>query len=354
MNTFGTIASKENQNYHEQIVFCYDRKTGLKAIIAIHSTALGPALGGVRMVSYKDEKEAFEDALRLSKFMTYKAAFAGLNLGGGKAVIIGDPTKSKSKNLLKRFGSYVNSLQGKYVTAQDAGITNQDIEYLLEETNYVSGRPKAIGGTGDPSIYTAYGVLSGMKAVAKFKFNKNSLKSMKVAIQGLGNVGYHLTGFLIKEGAQLTVSDVSSLKVKKVCDQFPVKYVEPEKILTSKCDILAPCALGGAIHDENIHQLKCKVIVGGANNQLKREELAETLKDLGILYIPDFVVNAGGLISVSMDLEKKNFSKEAIFSRVSKIYSSLTKILKTSEEKNVTAYQCAKQAAEKRIQSICH
>ncbi|MCS6837581.1 MAG: leucine dehydrogenase, partial [Bdellovibrionaceae bacterium] len=300
----GTFEIIEKYGEHEEVVFCYDKTVGLKAIIAIHNTTLGPALGGTRMWDYKSEEEALIDVLRLSKGMTYKAAASGLNLGGGKAVIIGNPKTQKSEALFRAFGQFVNSLNGRYITAEDVGTCVTDMEHIFMETPWVTGIPKEFGGSGDPSPYTAHGVLMGIKAAVAFHLKTDSLRGIRVAVQGLGHVGYHLVGYLIQEGAQILASDIDPEKVEKVKKEYPqVTIVSPQEILFSACEVLAPCALGGIVNDETIPKLKCKIIAGGANNQLLERRHGDHLKELGILYAPDYVINAGGLINVVVELE---------------------------------------------------
>jgi len=299
---------------HEEIIFCHNKEVGLKAIIAIHNTTLGPALGGTRMWHYQNEEDALVDVLRLSKGMTYKAAVAGLNLGGGKAVIIGDPKKHKSEALFRAFGSYVNSLQGKYITAEDVGTTVNDMEYVFMETPFVTGIPKALGGSGDPSPYTAHGTLQGIKAAVKDKLGADDLRGIRVAVQGLGSVGSHLVEYLHKEGAVVTVADIDKDKLKKVCDKYGMQALDPEGIITSDCDVFAPCAMGAVINDKTIESLKCKVIAGGANNQLAEHRHGDALFELGILYAPDYVINSGGLMNVFVELE--GYSSDRAFEKI--------------------------------------
>src|SRR4051812_32475888 len=247
---------------HEEVVFCYDSNVGLRAIIAIHNTSLGPALGGTRMWNYKTEEDALTDVLRLSKGMTYKAAAAGLNLGGGKAVIIGDPKTQKSEGLFRAFGQYVNSLNGKYITAEDVGTNVQDMEHIFMETQWVTGIPKDFGGSGDPSPYTAHGVLMGIKAAAHEKLGTDSLRGMRVAVQGLGNVGSNLVKYLYEEGAKVIVADIDQDRVKYHHEAFKCEVVNPDQILSVDCEIQAPCALGAVVNDQTITKFKCKVISG--------------------------------------------------------------------------------------------
>lgn len=335
---------------HEQVIFCHDKDVGLKAIIAIHNTALGPALGGTRMWNYESEEDALIDVLRLSKGMSYKAAAAGLNLGGGKAVIIGDPKTQKSEALFRSFGTYVNSLHGKYITAEDVGTTVRDMEYVFMETPYVTGIPKAFGGSGDPSPYTAHGVLMGIKASVKEKLNSDSLEGVRIAVQGLGNVGSHLVEFLVKEGAIVRVADIDGERVKVICDRFGMEAIDPEAIITSECDVLAPCALGAVINDKTLPHLKCKIVAGGANNQLAEKQHGLALKELGILYAPDYVINSGGLMNVFVELE--GYSSDRAFEKTTQVYDNLRGVFKTANEENIPTDEAANRLAEKRIKMI--
>ncbi len=347
MFTFELI---EKHGDHEEVIFCHSKEAGLKAIIAIHNTALGPALGGTRMWNYANEEEALIDVLRLSKGMTYKASAAGLNLGGGKAVIIGDPKKQKSEALFRAFGAYINSLRGKYITAEDVGTTVSDMEYVFMETPYVTGIPKAFGGSGDPSPYTAHGVFMGIKAAAKRQLGADSLKGLRVAVQGLGNVGYHLADFLHKDGANLIIADIDKDKVKLAAENFSAEVVSADQIITTECDILAPCALGAVISDQTITNLKCKVVAGGANNQLAESRHGDALKELNILYAPDYVINAGGLMNVFVELE--GYSSDRAFEKTTQVYDNLMQVFNIAEEEGVANHIAANRLAEKRIGMI--
>ena len=340
----------EKHGEHEEVIFCHNKDVGLKAIIAIHNTALGPALGGTRMWNYDSEEDALIDVLRLSKGMTYKASAAGLNLGGGKAVIIGDPKKQKSEALFRAFGAYVNSLNGKYITAEDVGTTVNDMEYIFMETPYVTGIPKAFGGSGDPSPYTAHGVFMGIKAAVKRQLGQDSVKDLRIAVQGLGNVGFHLAEFLNKEGAQLIVADIDKEKVNTVVSKFNAQAADPNDIITADCDVLAPCALGAVINDKTINDLKCKIVAGGANNQLAESRHGDALKELNILYAPDYVINAGGLMNVFVELE--GYSSERAFEKTTQVYDNLMQVFDIAEEEGVPNHVAANRLAEKRINSI--
>lgn len=335
---------------HEEVIFCHNKEAGLKAIIAIHNTALGPALGGTRMWNYASEEEALVDVLRLSKGMTYKASAAGLNLGGGKAVIIGDPKKDKNETLFRAFGAYVNSLQGKYITAEDVGTSVKDMEYVFMETPFVTGIPVVLGGSGDPSPYTAHGVLCGIKAAVKTKLGADNLQGVRVAVQGLGNVGSHLVEYLVKAGAIVSVADIDQERVKKITNKFQLKSLDPEAIITSECDVFAPCALGAVINDKTLNNLKCKIVAGGANNQLAEYRHGDALLELGILYAPDYVINSGGLMNVFVELE--GYSQERAFDKTKAVYDNLINVFNISKAENIATHRAADRLAESRINAI--
>lgn len=339
------------QYNHEQILFCNDNATGLKAIIAIHNTVLGPSLGGTRMWNYNNEMEALTDVLRLSRGMTYKSSVAGLNLGGGKAVIIGDSKKIKSEALLRRFGKFVNSLGGKYITAEDVAMSSRDMEIIKMETDYVSGLPVNMGGSGDPSPVTAYGVYVSMKASAKEAFGTDSLAGKKVLVQGIGNVGMHLVEHLTKEGAKVYIYDISEERIKYAVDNYKAELVAADKMFDLDIDIYAPCALGATVNDDTLSKLKCKVICGAANNQLADEKKhGELVLAKGILYAPDFVVNAGGIINVYYELE--GYNRERAMAHAEKIYDTTWNIIQTAKTQNIPTYAAANKIAEQRIESI--
>lgn len=345
-----TFEMIEKHGGHEEVVYCHDPSVGLKAIIAIHNTSLGPALGGTRMWNYQNENDALVDVLRLSKGMTYKAAAAGLNLGGGKAVIIGDSKTQKTEGLFRAFGQFVNSLNGKYITAEDVGTSVQDMEYIFMETPFVTGIPKDFGGSGDPSPYTAHGVLCGLKAAAKWQLGTDNLKGMRVAVQGLGNVGSNLVKYLTEEGAKVLVSDIDPDKVKKMAQQYHAEGVNPDQILFADCDILAPCAMGAIVNDQTIGKIKAKVIAGGANNQLAEARHGNQLRELGILYAPDYVINAGGLMNVFVELE--GYSHERAFDKTRKVYDNCMKVFEIAKRDNVGTHVAADHMAEERISTI--
>lgn len=345
---FGTLA----QMGHEQVVFCNDSATGLKAIIAIHNTILGPALGGTRMWNYSSEAEALNDVLRLSRGMTYKAAISGINLGGGKAVIIGDASTQKTEAFLRRFGKFVNSLNGKYITAEDVNMKTSDMEYIHMETPYVTGLPESMGGSGDPSPVTAYGVYVGMKAAAKKVYGNDSLTGKKIAVQGVGQVGMHLVELLLKENAEVVITDLYETKVKDLCQKLNVKGVAMEDIYDIDMDIFSPCALGATINSDSIVRLSCGIIAGAANNQLEDEtKHGYMLLDKGIVYAPDFLINAGGLINVYNEFLGK-YNRKRVFEQADKIYNTCTEILKVAEDEKISTQEAAIQFAEKRVQEV--
>jgi leucine dehydrogenase len=345
-----TFEHIEKHGEHEEVIFCHNKKAGLRAIIAIHNTTLGPALGGTRMWNYASEEDALVDVLRLSKGMTYKAAAAGLNLGGGKAVIIGDSKTQKTEAMFRAFGTYVNSLQGKYITAEDVGTTVKDMEYVFMETPFVTGIPVAFGGSGDPSPYTAHGTLMGIKAVVKEKYGSDTLQGVKVAVQGLGNVGSNLVDFLVKEGAVVSIADIDQDKVKQISEKHNLKVEDPNGIITSDCDVFAPCALGAVINDQTIGQLKCKMIAGGANNILAESKHGDQLMELDILYAPDYVVNAGGLMNVFVELE--GYSSDRAFEKTTQVFDNLLHVFKIAKDENIPTHKAADRLAERRIDEI--
>jgi len=340
----------EEHGGHEEVVLCTNKDAGLKAIIAIHNTTLGPALGGTRMWKYANDEDALIDVLRLSKGMTYKAAAAGLNLGGGKAVIIGDSKKDKSEALFRAFGRYIESLNGRYFTAEDVGTDVNDMEFINMETRYVTGIDASHGGSGDPSPFTAHGVYMGIKASIKEKLKTENLKGIRVAVQGIGNVGRHLVEFLTKEKAIVTITDTDNEKLDKVATEFGAKIVGPNEIYSVDCDIFAPCALGAVINDDTIDKFKCPIIAGGANNVLKEARHGDILKKKGILYAPDYVINAGGLMNVYVELE--GYSRERALNMTKGIYYNLLQVFATSKKEDIPTNVAADHVAEARIAKI--
>jgi len=327
-----------NEYGHEQIVYACDEKVGLRAIIAIHNTALGPALGGTRFFDYATEDDALYDVLRLSRGMTLKNAAAGLKLGGGKAVIIGDPKKLKSEDFLKSYGKFIESLGGKYFTAEDVNISAKDVSQINKATKFVTGTPEV---SGDPSPFTARGVYRGMKAGASVKFGSDSLEGKTVVVQGVGNVGYKLCELLHKEGAKLKVYDVNSDSVEKAMKEFGAVAITAEEVLYSSCDIFAPCAMGAVLNTNNVKKLECALIAGAANNVLVDEDTANALEKRDILYLPDYIVNAGGVINCGMEIAESCYDVDEINEKVEKIYDTTLKIIALAKEENISTYRAA-------------
>jgi leucine dehydrogenase len=347
MNVFEEL----NRRGHEQVVFCSDPKAGLNAIIAIHNTSLGPALGGARMWTYANTEEALRDVLRLSRGMTYKAAIAGLNLGGGKAVIIGDPNKDKTEGLFRTYGRFVEGLGGRYITAEDVGTTVREMEWVRMETKYVTGISRALGGSGDPSPVTALGVFVGMKACCKEAFGSDSLAGKTVIVQGAGNVASYLCSHLARERAKIVVTDIFEAKARKLAKSVKAKYVKPERIYSVRGDVFAPCALGGILNDETIPQLKVRIVAGGANNQLLDEKKhMGMLMERGILYAPDYAINAGGLMNVANELE--GYQEERALKQAEGIYDILHAIFALVKKENIPTSVAANKLAEARIESV--
>ena len=333
---------------HEQIVFCNDKDTGLKAIIGIHNTVLGPALGGTRMWNYANEWEALNDVLRLSRGMTFKSAITGLNLGGGKAVIIGDAKTQKTPELMRRFGEFVHSLSGRYITAEDVGMTTEDMDTVREVTPYVTGISESKGGAGNPSPITAYGVFMGMKAAAKFQYGSDILEDKNVFVQGIGNVGEGLVEHLMNEGANVTITDINQERLEEVRDKYGASIYGGNDIYSEAMDIYAPCALGATINDDTVYKLKAKIVAGAANNQLAEEaKHGLILKDRGIVYAPDFLINAGGIINVYAELE--NYGRQEIMRKTENIYNTTLEILDNAKVNDLTTHNAALNIAKERI-----
>ncbi|MGY6558581.1 MAG: Glu/Leu/Phe/Val dehydrogenase dimerization domain-containing protein [Nitritalea sp.] len=336
---------------HEQLVMCYDAPTGLKAIIGIHNTTLGPALGGTRMWPYASEEEAITDVLRLSRGMTFKAAISGLNLGGGKAVIIGNPAQ-KNEAFLRRFGRFVESLSGRYITAEDVNMKTSDMEYIAMETRHVTGLPETRGGGGDPSPVTAYGTYLGMKAAAKKAFGSDSLTDKRIVVQGIGQVGKYLVEHLVKERAQIFITDIFEDKLREVAKTSGATVIPADAVYDMDMDIYAPCALGATVNDDTIDRLKCAVIAGGANNQLKDEQRhGQLLLDKGIIYAPDFLINAGGLINVGAEYFG-GYNRENTYAHAEKIYDICSAILDKSANEGIPSQEAAIAMAMARIEAI--
>src|SRR4051812_39186351 len=334
---------------HERVLVCSNPDVGLKAIIAVHSTVLGPGLGGVRMWPYGSTDEAITDVLRLSRGMTYKAAAAGLDLGGGKAVVIGDPAEVKTEPLLRAYARFVDSLGGRYVTAEDGGTTQPDMDLIRRETRFVTGVSRALGGSGDPSEATAYGVFHAMKAVAKQLWSTTSLEGRHVVVSGVGKVGYALVRHLVEERAQVTVADVNPSAVERAAHDFAVDAVEPEKAHAVGCDIFAPCAMGAVLNATTIPELRCAAVVGSANNQLADPACGDLLGGAGVVYAPDYIVNAGGVINIAEELSIGGYHRERAYAAVRRIFDTTTAVLATAEVEGVTTAVAADRLAERRI-----
>ncbi len=334
---------------HEQVVYCQDKDSGLKAIIAIHDTTLGPALGGCRFWNYRDEHEALIDVLRLSRGMTYKASVAGLRLGGGKAVILGNPSRLKSEKFFRAFGRFVNSLNGRYITAEDVNVRVEDLNHVAKETSYVSGLSSFPGGSGDPSPTTALGVYCGIKAAIEHKNHKQTLQGITVAIQGCGAVGRSLCRLLHNDGVHLIVADINQASADLVVKEFGAKTVRTDEIHRVEADVYSPCALGGILNEKTIPELKSNIVAGAANNQLLDEFTdGKRLKDRGILYAPDYVINAGGLINVAHELS--GYNEELAHNDARRIYHTVLKVFDLAQKAGIPTNQASDELAQKRIQ----
>ena len=347
-----TIFDEIAQYEHEQVVFCQDPATGLRAVIGIHSTALGPAIGGTRLWTYEHDAAAITDVLRLSRGMTYKNAIAGLNHGGGKAVILGDGRTQKTEVLLRRFGRFVHSLGGKYITAEDVGMSTADMEYIAMETPYVSGKPESMGGGGDPSPVTAYSTYMGMKAAAKRVYGHDSLANRRVSVQGAGHVGVHLVGRLVAEGAHVLVSDIYEGRLRSLQATYPqVEVVAPDDIYDLDVDIYAPCALGATLNDHTLERLRCQIVAGAANNQLQDEKRhGDACRDRGILYAPDFLINCGGVINVALELT--GYNRQRAYEQAEKVYDITLDIFRRAETLRCNNQEAALQLARERIEQV--
>lgn len=335
------------QHDHEQVVFCYEPAAGYRGIIAIHDTTLGPALGGVRFWNYRSDQEALIDVLRLARGMTYKAAVTGLNLGGGKAVIIGDPRTTRREAIFRAHGRFVESLKGRYITAEDVGVSVDDMDFVQMETEHVTG---VAGRSGDPSPVTAYGVYQGIKASARERYGTDSLDGIRIAVQGLGHVGYHLCSNLAAEGAKLIVTDIDDERIRRVVDEFDAERVAPDQIYSVDAQIFAPCALGSVVNDETIPQFKFEIIAGAANNQLAEERHGEELVRRGILFAPDYVINAGGLINVYGELH--GWTPERARRKAGEIYHTLGQLFELAREQGIPTNVAADRLAERRIEEV--
>ncbi|GMV53023.1 MAG: Glu/Leu/Phe/Val dehydrogenase [Chlorobi bacterium] len=337
---------------HEQVVLCSDPVTGLRAVIAIHDTSLGPALGGTRMWNYSTDEDAITDALRLSRGMTYKAAVSGVNLGGGKAVIIGDPRTDKNEAKFRSYGKMVESLRGRYITAEDVGTSVRDMEWIRMETRFVTG-VGGVGGSGDPSPVTAFGVYSGMKAAAKFAWGTDSLSKKRVVVQGAGHVASNLVKHLVKDGAIVFVSDIYEERSNKVAAETGATVISPDEVFTTPCDIFSPNALGAVLNNETIAQLSCSVVCGAANNQLQNEDVhAAALQKQNIIYAPDYVVNSGGLMNVASEVT--GYDRDSVMRQAEGIYDITMNILTTARDKNILTIEASNAIAEERIKKVRH
>lgn len=335
------------EHKHEQVSVYYDAASGYRGIIAIHDTRLGPALGGTRFWKYPDDRAALVDALRLSRGMTYKAAVAGLNLGGGKSVIIGDNKTTRREPIFRAHGRHVESLGGRYITAEDVGTSTADMEFIRAETEHVTG---LLGKSGDPSPVTAYGVYWGMKACAKARYGSDSLAGKTVAVQGCGHVGYFLCKLLHEEGAQLIVTDIDAQRVKTVVQDYGATAVQPDEIYGQKADIFAPCALGAVVNDDTLKQLKVEIIAGAANNQLAEDRHGQQLEAQGMLYAPDYVINGGGLINVNAELH--GWSLERARNKAGEIYDTILRVFDIAKEERIPSFKAADRLAEQRIATV--
>jgi len=332
---------------HEQVVFSYEPSVGFKGIIAIHNTQLGPALGGTRFWNYQSDRDALVDVLRLSRGMTYKAAVAGLNLGGGKAVIIGDPRTRRREMIFRAHGRFVDSLKGRYITAEDVGTSVEDMGYVQMETEYVAG---VAGGSGDPSPVTAFGVYSGIKACAHERWGDDSVEGKRVAVQGCGHVGYWLCSHLAAEGAKLIVTDIDESRVRRVVDDFGARAVPPDDIYGIEAEIFAPCALGAVANDRTVAGFRFDVIAGAANNVLDNDRHGDLLEEKNILYAPDYVINAGGLINVYGELN--GWTPDRAKRKAGEIYETLRQLFEIAREQGLPTYRAADRLAERRIDQV--
>lgn len=334
---------------YERVARCEDPASGLRAMIAVHSTALGPALGGLRMWPYRSWDEAQFDVLRLARGMTYKSAVADTGLGGGKSVILGNPKTDKSEALFRAMGKFVDAFGGKYITAEDVGTSVEDLVLVRKETRWATGLPREIGSSGDPSPWTALGVFRGIKACLEEVYGSGEFAGRTVAMQGLGHVGGFLAEHLAKAGARLVVTDLSPERAKETATRLGATVVAPEAIYDVACDVFSPNALGAVINDDTIKRLKTKIIAGAANNVLLREEHGDRLREMGVLYAPDYVINAGGIINVSIEVEKEGYDEARSRKKVENIYNALKTVFRMAREKNVSTNRASNLLAEERI-----
>jgi len=336
---------------HEQVVFCRDDSVGLRAIIAIHSTALGPSLGGCRIYDYATEADALRDVLRLSRGMTYKAAVAGLDLGGGKAVIWGDPSSVKSEALFRSFGRFVASLGGRYITAEDMNTTVEDMNYVHRETKWVTGHSTYSGGSGDPSPVTAWGTYHGIRACLEVVYGSPDVAGRTIAIQGVGSVGYHLAHFLHEAGAKLLFNDISERRLGQVVEEFGGRVLDDDEFWSAECDVLAPCAIGGVLNARTIPMIRAPIVAGAANNPLANEHQdGEALERAGITYAPDYVINAGGLINVSSELQ--GTPREKAMQDSANIFNTVKAVINKAKTSGITTTDASNRLAEERIEAV--
>ena len=346
MNLFEMLG----QQGHEQVVFFHHRESGLKCVIGIHSTLLGPALGGLRMWPYASETDAVRDVLRHSKSMTYKAAIAGLNLGGGRAVIIGNPETDKSEALLRALGRYINSLGGRFIVSEDVGTNVEDMELIRHETKHVVGVHHVNGGSGDPARFTALGTLHGIRACLQFKYGHTDFSRVSFAVQGAGQVGYHLVKSLREAGAKVFVTDINDQRVEVLCDEYGAEPVPMSQIYDVDANVFSPCAMGGVINEDTLPRLRCQIVAGGANNQLESEELGIELDRRGILYAPDYAINAGGLMNSASEL--LGYNEERATQSVARVHGIIGRILELSRRESVPTLSAANRLAQQRIDSL--
>lgn len=335
---------------HEQVIFNYDRASGLKAIIAIHDTSLGPAIGGCRMLPYASETAALEDVLRLSEGMTYKAAAAGLDFGGGKTVIIGDPAQDKSEGMFRALGRFIETLHGRYTAGEDVGTSAEDFVFSRRETRHLVGLPKAYGGSGDTGDITAIGVINAMRAALMHRTGSDDLTDRRIAVQGLGKVGFHVARRAMEEGAHVIAADINPHVVGRVASELGIEPADPWAVLETECDIFAPCALGNVINGDTIDRLRCRIIAGSANNQLEDETFGIRLRDRGILYAPDFIANAGGLIQVADEIY--GYRHDRVRHQVQGIYGVLLEIFREADEKGLATNVIAMQRVRQRLGQV--
>jgi leucine dehydrogenase len=346
VNVFERLSADD----YEQVAFNHHKPSGLRSIVAIHSTTLGPALGGTRFYPYASEEAALTDVLRLAKGMTYKAAAAGLDLGGGKAVIIGEPARDRTEELVRAHGRFIDSLGGRYITAEDVGTTRADMDLIRRETRWVTGVSPSYGGSDDPSPATAYGLFHGLRAVAVELWGSDDLSERRFAVQGVGKVGIALVGHLVEAGAKVVAADVSQTALARAAERFGIETADESSVHAVECDVFLPCALGGILNDRTIPELRCAAVAGAANNQLLTPEHGKLVADAGILYAPDFVVNAGGVINVADELE--GYDRDRARSKIEGIFTTLRQLFQIARSEKLTTAEVANRIAEERIRAV--